>query len=79
MCFTLLVSTLKREKIIIQIDLNVIKHWIRARITEILGFEDDVLINFAISELENDPNNNPCPKKMTLFLTGMRMKEKGKF
>ena len=37
------------------------------RITEIMGEEDDILINFAISQIDDavaDKNIKLCPKKM---------------
>ena len=43
------------------------------RITEIMGEEDDILINFAISQFDEavaDQNVKLCPKKMQISLTG---------
>ena len=48
-----------------------IKPWITKRVTELLGFEDEVVINLAISQLEDQNINNPiCPKHMQINLTG---------
>ena len=52
------------------------------RITEIMGEEDDILINFAISQFDEavaDQNVKLCPKKMQISLTGFLQKESGKF
>ena len=43
------------------------------RITEIMGEDDDILINFAISHIDdaaNDKSIKLCPKKMQISLTG---------
>ncbi len=48
-----------------------IKSWIKTRIIELLGFEDELVVNLAIHQLENSDINNPlCPKKMQINLTG---------
>lgn len=35
-----------------KVNLEVIKPWITQRVTEILGFEDDVVIEFVFNQLE---------------------------
>lgn len=35
-----------------KVNLEVIKPWITQRVTEILGFEDDVVIEFIFNQLE---------------------------
>ncbi|KAI9247182.1 PWI domain-containing protein, partial [Phascolomyces articulosus] len=50
-----------------KIKLDVIKPWMTARITELLGFEDEVVIDFAFGLLEE---KNPDPKMMQINLTG---------
>lgn len=35
-----------------KVNLEVIKPWITKRVTEILGFEDDVVIEFIFNQLE---------------------------
>ena len=37
-----------------KVNLDVIKPWITARITELLGIEDDVIIDFVFNMLENN-------------------------
>lgn len=37
-----------------KIELDTIKPWIRKRITELLGKEDDAVIKFVINQLEAD-------------------------
>ena len=55
--------------IFIQVSLDVINDWIEKRITSLLGMEDEVVCNYAQSQLEEcvntaDDNKNLCPKKM---------------
>jgi len=47
-----------------KVDLKVIKQWINKKITEILGFEDELVINLAISEIESCDEKGPNPKKI---------------
>ena len=44
------------------------KPWIHEKLVEILGFEDDVVIDYAINQLEE--TNNPDPKAVQINLTG---------
>ncbi len=37
-----------------KVNLDVIKPWITSRVTELLGFEDDVVIDFVFNLLENN-------------------------
>uniref|UniRef100_A0A8B9GVQ8 Serine/arginine repetitive matrix protein 1 n=1 Tax=Astyanax mexicanus TaxID=7994 RepID=A0A8B9GVQ8_ASTMX len=50
-----------------KVNLEVIKPWITQRVTEILGFEDDVVIEFIFNQLEE---KNPDSKMMQINLTG---------
>jgi serine/arginine repetitive matrix protein 1 len=48
-----------------KVKFDLIKSWISKRIGELLGFEDDVVINFVISSLEaevtrNSDSPSPC-------------------
>ncbi len=36
-----------------KVNLDVMKPWITTRVTELLGFEDDVVIDFVFNMLEN--------------------------
>ncbi len=62
--------TRKKYILIIQIDLKVIRVWIDKRITDILTFEDEFLVNYIISLLE-DPSEEMNPKKIQILLTGI--------
>lgn len=49
-----------------------IKIWIERRITELMGYEDDVVINMAISYLEEPSGHDKKldPKYLQVQLTG---------
>merc|ERR1711970_628621 len=51
-----------------KVKLDVLKPWITERLIDILGFEDDVVIEYAINQLEE--TNHPDPKMMQINLTG---------
>ncbi|KAI9285132.1 PWI domain-containing protein [Umbelopsis sp. AD052] len=50
-----------------KVNLTVLKPWIATEITKILGFEDDVVIDFTYGLLETQ---KPDPKEMQINLTG---------
>jgi len=57
----------------------VIEKWIEDRITEILGFDDEIVINMAIAELQTQREKGVCPKRVQLHLTGFLEKSTPKF
>ena len=40
-----------------KVKMDVMRHWIAHRVTELLGFEDEVLINFIYGLLEEKVTN----------------------
>ncbi|KJH46157.1 PWI domain protein [Dictyocaulus viviparus] len=60
-------DTLDRKINMDKINLDVIKPWITLRINEILGIEDDVVIEYIMSQLEEKTIN---PKIMQINITG---------
>lgn len=50
-----------------RVNLDVLKPWITAKLNEILGLEDDVVIEYVFSQLEEKSLN---PKVMQINLTG---------
>jgi len=54
------------------VDLGVIRPWINNKISDMLGFEDEIVINTAINILNTyvDDPKGPCPKQMQIQLTG---------
>lgn len=55
-----------------KVSLPVIKKWIAERILELLGFEDDILVQFIFNMLETAMNDkqSPDPRTMQIQLTG---------
>jgi len=51
-----------------KVKLDTIKPWIAKQVTEILKFEDDVLINYIYGLLEE--KEIPCPKTLQISITG---------
>jgi len=55
-----------------KVSLDVIKPWVRKRITELMGLEDDIVIEYALQQLEENNmgiQNNLDPKSLQLNLT----------
>ncbi|KAK9002622.1 hypothetical protein V6N11_025291 [Hibiscus sabdariffa] len=59
-----------------KVKMDVIRPWIATRVTELLGFEDEVLINFIYGLLDEKEVNG---KKIQISLTGFMEKNTGKF
>lgn len=61
---------------ITKVKMDVMKPWIAKRVTELLGFEDEVLINFIYGLLDGKEVNG---KEIQISLTGFMEKSTGKF
>ncbi|EOY33952.1 Splicing factor PWI domain-containing protein, putative isoform 2 [Theobroma cacao] len=59
-----------------KVEMDVIRPWIATRVTELLGFEDEVLINFIYGLLDGKEVNG---KQVQISLTGFMEKNTGKF
>ncbi|CAO3652543.1 unnamed protein product [Cunninghamella echinulata] len=59
-----------------KVNLDVMKPWISNRITQILGLEDDVIVDFTFGLLEEE---KPDPRRMQINLTGFLEKDTGQF
>ncbi|CAN1231408.1 Serine/arginine repetitive matrix protein 1 [Linum grandiflorum] len=59
-----------------KVKMDVVKPWIATRVTEFLGFEDEVLINFIYGLLDAQKVNG---KEVQIQLTGFMEKNTGKF
>ncbi|BAT90749.1 hypothetical protein LR48_Vigan238s005100 [Vigna angularis] len=59
-----------------KVNMEVIKPWVTRRVTEFLGFEDEVLINFIHSLLDAKEVNG---KEVQIQITGFMEKNTGKF
>ncbi|RWW74108.1 hypothetical protein BHE74_00017965 [Ensete ventricosum] len=64
-----------------KVQMDVIKPWIATRVTELLGFEDEVLINFVYGLLDGKACYYYCVdgKQIQIQLTGFLEKNTGKF
>ncbi|KAG8237885.1 hypothetical protein J437_LFUL017628 [Ladona fulva] len=61
-------DNLSRKVDMSKVKLDVIKPWIAQKIYDILGMEDDVIVEFIFNQLEAE--KNPDPRKMQINLTG---------
>ncbi|XP_042482622.1 serine/arginine repetitive matrix protein 1-like [Macadamia integrifolia] len=59
-----------------KVKIDTVKPWIAKRVTELLGFEDEVLINFIYGLLDRKDVNG---KEVQIHLTGFMEKNTGKF
>lgn len=59
-----------------KINLDVINKWVTQKIIEVVGFEDDILINLVINMLQG---SNVDGKKMQLDVTGFLEKQAASF
>ncbi|TEB34358.1 PWI domain-containing protein [Coprinellus micaceus] len=62
-----------------KVNLNVIRPWAAKKIVELVGFEDEVVIEYAMGLLEDESNPNPDPRKMQINLTGFLTKHTAPF
>ena len=51
-----------------KVNLDTIKPWITTRVNQLLGIDDDVIVEFVFNLLEN--TQHPDPKEMQMNLTG---------
>ena len=61
----------------LKVQIDMIRSWVERRIPELMGLEDDVVINYAVSQLEQEadeakshPDRRFDPKRMQINLTG---------
>lgn len=70
-----------------KVNMPVISNWITKRITELLGFEDDIVIDYCRQQLipqtegsaGSSTNEKICPKKLQINLTGFLAKNSSAF
>ncbi|KAG6854504.1 hypothetical protein C0991_006106 [Blastosporella zonata] len=58
-----------------KVNIAVIRPWIAKKIVELVGFEDEVVIEYAMGLLEDQQQPTPDPKKMQINLTGFLTKD----
>uniref|UniRef100_A0AAV1TLK6 PWI domain-containing protein n=1 Tax=Peronospora matthiolae TaxID=2874970 RepID=A0AAV1TLK6_9STRA len=71
-CFTQRVDMRKVQR-------EVINQWVTERITQLLGFEDDIVVSMAINLLEPEVNETLDPKQLQVALTGFLENQAGGF
>ncbi|KAI8812901.1 PWI domain-containing protein [Cladochytrium replicatum] len=59
-----------------KVDLPTIKLWITKRVTQLIGIEDDVLVDYIFGQLEQDTVD---PNEMQINITGFLNKNAGSF
>jgi serine/arginine repetitive matrix protein 1 len=62
----------------LKVQIDVIKSWVKRRIDEMIGDEDDVVVNMTLSLLDQDHQMNQSdkrldPKDMQVYLTGKNL------
>ncbi|KAG5339757.1 hypothetical protein C0989_003655 [Termitomyces sp. Mn162] len=58
-----------------KVNIAVIRPWIAKKIVELVGFEDEVVVEYAMGLLEDESQPTPDPKKMQINLTGFLTKD----
>ena len=53
-----------------KVNISVLRPWIAKTVTDILRFEDDIVVEFAFSMLEDAENPFPDPRKMQVNMLG---------
>ncbi|KAI0821913.1 PWI domain-containing protein, partial [Trametes gibbosa] len=57
-----------------KVNLSVIRPWIVKKVIELVGFEDEVVVEYAMGLLEDDAQPTPDPRRMQINLTGFLTK-----
>lgn len=50
--------------------MNLMRAWIERKLEEIAGVEDEVVVNYILSELEANDEKGPDPKTLEICLQG---------
>ncbi|KAI9465339.1 hypothetical protein BJY52DRAFT_1183912 [Lactarius psammicola] len=53
-----------------KVNLQVIRPWVTKKVVELLGLDDDLVVEYAMGLLEDESQPTPDPKKMQINLTG---------
>ncbi|KAJ1495523.1 PWI domain-containing protein [Baffinella frigidus] len=59
------------------VHIDVMRPWVTKKVIQYVGFEDDIIINMVMAEMEKD--NNPDPRLMQINLTGFLERNAGAF
>ncbi|KIY47475.1 PWI domain-containing protein, partial [Fistulina hepatica ATCC 64428] len=58
-----------------KVNLTVIRPWVTKKVVELVGFEDEVVVEYAMGLLEDPALPTPDPRKMQINLTGFLTKD----
>ncbi|KAI0302421.1 hypothetical protein B0F90DRAFT_1714636 [Multifurca ochricompacta] len=53
-----------------KVNLQVIRPWVAKKVVELIGLEDELVVEYAMGLLEDESQPTPDPKKMQINLTG---------
>mmetsp|Transcript_133090 Transcript_133090/g.336053 ORF Transcript_133090/g.336053 Transcript_133090/m.336053 type:complete len:206 (-) Transcript_133090:21-638(-) len=62
-----------------KVSMEVLRPWITRRVTELLGFEDDIVVEFCITQLEEKTEKGVDPKLLQVNLTGFMERKAAPF
>lgn len=62
-----------------KVSMDVMKPWIARRITELLGFEDDIVVDFCVAQLQDPAEKGLDPKMLQVSLTGFMERKAAPF
>lgn len=62
-----------------KVSMDVMKPWIARRITELLGFEDDIVVDYCISQLAEPSEGGLDPKLLQVNMTGFMERKAAPF
>mmetsp|Transcript_34332 Transcript_34332/g.91806 ORF Transcript_34332/g.91806 Transcript_34332/m.91806 type:complete len:187 (-) Transcript_34332:513-1073(-) len=62
-----------------KVSMDVMKPWITSRITELMTFEDDIVVDFCIAQLDSPPEGGLDPKVLQINMTGFMERKAGTF
>mmetsp|Transcript_25626 Transcript_25626/g.65121 ORF Transcript_25626/g.65121 Transcript_25626/m.65121 type:complete len:235 (-) Transcript_25626:225-929(-) len=64
---------------ITKVSMDVLRPWITRRITELMGFEDDIVVDFCITQLEEKSEKGLDPKLLQVNMTGFMERKAAPF
>eukprot|EP00933_Yihiella_yeosuensis_P021580 TRINITY_DN17051_c0_g2_i1.p1 TRINITY_DN17051_c0_g2~~TRINITY_DN17051_c0_g2_i1.p1 ORF type:complete len:256 (-),score=63.74 TRINITY_DN17051_c0_g2_i1:91-858(-) len=62
-----------------KVSMDVMKPWIAKRITELMGFEDDIVVDFCVAQLEENHEKGLDPKMLQVNMTGFMERKAAPF
>mmetsp|Transcript_77851 Transcript_77851/g.241287 ORF Transcript_77851/g.241287 Transcript_77851/m.241287 type:complete len:197 (-) Transcript_77851:52-642(-) len=62
-----------------KVSMDVMKPWIAQRITELMGFEDDIVVDYCTTQLSEVPEKGLDPKMLQVNMTGFMERKAAPF